>query len=534
MACLLPHLTDDVFLQIPPELLVRIAHELSVGDLEALSLTSKRWHAAVRVAAPVPELHLPHCSKSQHIVTEARRLFPATTLVMSSSGAMQFRLWPVPALCNVLLYSTGHEVRFRRAIERYASMKTADMHNTLTDVKGIVATLSAAERNCDLVLHTKSRDLNARAAYRHDMMTLAPRISQLHAMEKAVDVLTMLHLVRLQSLALTVCRTAEDCSRLAEAIAQLPMLHALYLLCTSIPAAQQLSALLTNLTTNCASITTLGVALNVRMPFQLDIPASSLAGITALELSEAVALEGVPDSLTSLRLNIQAHDVAAQHTLARLQQSRTVALTLQRPVSLMLVPANLQSLTLVDPFDRQQIDQHEVSHALNRLTQLRKLQIGSCLTRIVVTELLLVSLPSLDTFGFRVHHLQGLHLKSLQSSENDPFWDQQPHVLFSSDDIPVSHTNCGEAKHRITNQPMYLQLPQLVARLGVSFGNLRVIQVCSSNTGQFASMGLNCSLLTTDHFPHLFGLTCKLRNCEIRLQNLSQRVYVVSKASSRH
>lgn len=64
---------------------------------------------------------------------------------------------------------------------------------------------------------------------------------------------------------------------------------------------------------------------------------------------------------------------------------------------------------------------------------------------------------------------------------------------------------------------MYLQLPQAVARLGASFGNLKVIHICASCPGQFGSIGLNCNLLTTDNFPNLFGLTCKLWNCDVRL-----------------
>ena len=59
-----------------------------------------------------------------------------------------------------------------------------------------------------------------------------------------------------------------------------------------------------------------------------------------------------------------------------------------------------------------------------------------------------------------------------------------------------------------------------------------------SNTGQFASIGLDCSLPVIDHcsFPtrshtdvHGFGLTCKLRNIDCCWQHVSQRVSVMSR-----
>lgn len=216
--------------------------------------------------------------------------------------------------------------------------------------------------------------------------------------------MSTLQLDKLRTLALTMCAKSEEVNSLAEAVAQLPMLRELYVLCTSIHAGPLVPGFLTDVTSrlsNRSSITTLGVTLNVHSPHLITIPASALAGITALELNEGVAVEGVLDSLASLRLNIQTHDdAAARHMLTHLQRSPAVALTMQQPVSQLLVPDNLQSLTLVEPFDRQQLDQQEVSNALRSLPQLRKLQIGNFLTNSIVNELLSVSLPSLVTFGF--------------------------------------------------------------------------------------------------------------------------------------
>lgn len=262
----------------------------------------------------------------------------------------------------------------------------------------------------------------------------------------------------------------------------------------------------------------MGVALEVDRRVELEIPAVTLAGITALELSEGVYVDEIPDSLACLRLNV-SNDGAAQQMLTRLQHSAMATLTLQNIVSLHLLPGNLQSLTLVDPFAKEQIDRHDVSNGLRCLTQLRELHIGNFLTTSVVTELLSVSLPLLVTFGFRVHHFTGLLTA--------PFWDQCPHVFYYSSDIPVVR------ELRFYNKkPMFLQLPQLVAKLGVSFDRLKVIQVFSFSVGRHATIGLNCNLLTTQHFPHLFGLTCKLWNSEVVLHNLAKEVYTVFKTSS--
>lgn len=377
-------------------------------------------------------------------------------------------------------------------------------------------------------MHVKSREMKRDEAYRHDLEILASRISELHADEKGLDVLSMLRLNSLHMLSVLMTTTLKQTKSLAEAITNLPMLQELYLCCTSIRGGPLLNLLLKELaqqTRDAATtgITTLGVALDVDRPFELEIPAVTLAGITVLELSEGVVLDKVPDSLASLRLNVEGA-AAAQLMLTQLQHSAMATLTLQHAVCPDLLPANLQSLTFVDPFAKSQIDRHEVSNALGCLTQLTELKIGNFLNIGVITELLMVSLPFLVTFGFCVHHL-----KSLQ---RDPFWDQCPHVLYRTNDLPVSCQNCCVTQDVVTTEPMFLQLPQLVANLGTSFGKLGVIQVCSLNLGQHAMIGLNCSLLTSEHFPHLFGLTCKLWNSDVVLLNLSREIYAVSKTTT--
>ena len=84
-------------------------------------------------------------------------------------------------------------------------------------------------------------------------------------------------------------------------------------------------------------------------PLSLRFQPLPWGAITALELSAGVLLDRLPNSLASMRLDIQS-DAAAQPMLT-LQQHSTVAMSnLQHAVSLLLVPANLQSLTLADPF----------------------------------------------------------------------------------------------------------------------------------------------------------------------------------------
>lgn len=531
---------DGVFLQIPPEVFTFIARKLATTDIEALSLTCKRWHAAVRGFVQITRLHLPHTANSNQMATEARRLFPAASIVISSSTT-QVKLWPGPVHCNILQYSTGQENKFRRGLVHpkgnlwfefsppsASSSTREELGKNLQEIKHAQASLSRFGVSCELVMYVKSRDLKREAFFKHDLEILAPRISQLHADEKGLDVLSMLQLNNLHTLSLTMSATPKQTKSLAEALANLPSLQELYLHCTSIRGAPLLPLLLTELAqqtrgTAAAGITTLGIALDVDRPFELEIPAVTLAGITALELTEGVVVDMIPDSLASLRLNIQ-NNAGAEPMLTQLQHSAILRLTLQHAVSLNLLPANLQSLTFVDPFVESQIDCHGVSNALGCLTQLRELKIGNFLTSSVVSELLLVSLPVLVTFGFRVHHLNRLY--------RDPFWDQCPHVLYRTNDRPVSLKNCCVAHGVFTTEPMFLQLPQIVANLGASFGKLRVIQVCSLNPGRHATIGLNCNLLTSDHFPHLFGLTCKLWNSDVVLHNLPRNIYAVSKASS--
>ena len=518
-ACLL--LVDRQFcLQIPPEVFALIARKLPSSDVEALSLTCKRWHAAVRDIAQVARLHLPHCANTQQLVAEARRLFPASTIVVTSNAA-QMKIWPVPAQCNFFHFSTecSTETRFRRASERtVGSTKGEKPSKSIKEIKQARAALSGFEINCDLGMHVKSRAFMRGNVYRDDVVAFGPSIRHLHADENGFDLVSRLQLNRLHMLALTLCPTPEETVSLAEALATLPLLEELYIHCTSVETRQHAPLLLTEMAskriTHCKGITTLGIALDIHEPLQLEVPAVTLAGITALELSKGLLVDKLPDTLKSLRLT----DVEGLQMLPQLQHANIRRLTLQHAVELRLVPSNLQSLTFVDPFAKEQIISHEVSDGLNSLTQLKELAIGNFLTKDVVTELLLVSLTSLVTFGFRVHHLGAM--------ESDPFWDQCPQLYYASSDKPVARTGLS------VSEPMFLQLPPLVSKLGASFGGLRSIQIYSFNVGPYASIGLNCSLLTTEHFPNLFGLTCKFWNSEVFLHNLSKGIYVVAKASS--
>lgn len=233
-------------------------------------------------------------------------------------------------------------------------------------------------------------------------------------------------------LALTMCRTSEQTVSLAKAIANLPCLEELYVHCTSVDTRQHVPLLLTEMIsqrdTQIKGITTLGIALDIHQPLQLVIPAVTLASITALELSKGVLVDRLPDTLGSLRLT----DVEGLQMLPQLQRSNMTRLTLQRAVNLLLVPGNLQSLTLLDPFAKEQILSHEVSEALSCMKQIGELTIGNFITTDVVLELLSVSLPFLVTFGFRVHHFSAM--------DNDLFWDQCPRPWYASSDKPVART----------------------------------------------------------------------------------------------
>ena len=515
-ACLLS--TDRTHcLQIPPEVFALIARKLPSLDLEALSLTCKRWRAAVRDVAQVARLRLPHSANSKQLVAEASRLFPASTIIITSNAA-QMKLWPVPACCNILHFSTEYstETRFRRASERIVGgTKTEKLSKSLTEIKQAKAALAVAI-SCDLGMRVKSRDLLRVTASRDDVVALSPSIRHLHADENGFAVVSRLQLNRLRMLAFTMCRTSEEALSLAAAIANMPCLEEVYVHCTSVDTRQHVPLLLTEMTsqrdTRSKGITTLGIALDIHEPLGLEIPAVTLAGVTALELSKGVLVDRLPNTLGSLRLT----DVEGLQMLAQLQHSNMTRLTLQHAVGLHLVPGNLQSLTLVNPFSKEQIINHEVSAGLECLRQLRELMIGNFITEDVVAELLLVSLPFLVTFGFRVHHFSAV--------QSDPCWDQSSHIFYSSSDKPV-------ARNGLVAEPMFLRLPTLVSALGASFGELRIIQVYSFNTGPYASIGLNCTLLTTEHFPNLFGLTCKFWNSEVVLHNVSKGVYVVAKAS---
>ena len=139
--------------------------------------------------------------------------------------------------------------------------------------------------------------------------------------------------------------------------------------------------------------------------------------------------------------------------LTQLQHSAMATLTLQHAICLDLLPVLLQSLTFVDPFAKRQIVQHEVSNALGCLIQLRELKIGNFLPSDIVSELLLISLSFLVTFGFRVHHLNSLY--------SNPFWDQRQHVLYRSNDLPLSRDNCCVTHGVFTTESMFFSCLRL-------------------------------------------------------------------------
>ena len=182
-------------MQVPIDVLERIASLLPATDVQAFRLTCKQWHGCIRADGCI---YLPHCSSAASMAAELRRLCPTTSIVLNT-GITELQLWPAPAECDTLSFSCkpGEQHKWSSAwfLKKMNQEKVSKSKKDLQEVRFMQALLSLAgsQARCELVLQISPRNIG-NADYRDDVIALSPTIAQLQATQSVTQVLTDLHL----------------------------------------------------------------------------------------------------------------------------------------------------------------------------------------------------------------------------------------------------------------------------------------------------------------------------------------------------
>ena len=275
------------------------------------------------------------------------------------------------------------------------------------------------------------------------------------------------------------------------------------------------------------------------------LPSALLLHLTALEMGLHVTIDHAPAKLCCMRFEDLQSSPAEYSDLFRQMEKLSVPVSIvldfSSPALVMMLPSNLQQLSLMQPFREGQLSeegQHEMHASFRRLPDLQVLRIGNFLNDIAVKIVSGLSLPCVHTFGFRMLH--GLNVFDIKHVVNDEPADTCVKDTKNEWVPVVSCSFSSPWPYKVLLRPsaiigqLHTVLPML-QQLEVDFEWKRIFDFRRPTLiAEYPKVMLDCSNLNQKVFPLLRGITCRLQNGDLQLANLSASCYAVIKANNVH
>lgn len=359
------------------------------------------------------------------------------------------------------------------------------------------------------------------------LAALAPNIVHLRVLDSLPQCLRNLPpLTALRTLEFCILNNYKQVALLQTAVSTLPRLEALHIFSNTIHSTENLGSFLQVLSA-CSNITSLQVVTDTH---SASIPSDWLYNIKHLSLGHLVCFDRPPPQLQQLYLQRLQHDFYIHvRMLAQLQHMMLVpSLEIEAcsPAALLHLPSTLVSLTLHEPFTQADIlDKGEVANqgkadlhqVFGRLPALKVLGIGNYLSNFAVNLFQDMYLPSVHTFGFRVHPL-GTHGLA----------DQAEHTWMDNPDGLILY------RDGITSGNMVLTGPSNLSIFQQALPNVQLLQIWFFSHTDYQRAMLHSSFLR--QLSRLRGLTCICSNTLLTLEegHLPPKCYAIFKGPAVH
>ena len=373
------------------------------------------------------------------------------------------------------------------------------------------------------------------------MQALAPSIVHLRVLESLIECTThVFPLSNLRTLAFQLHnQPGMDLVQLAiQSLAALETLH----IFTSTANATAMIASVLEVMPSIPKVTSLRIVTGSN---RVCLPSALLLHLTALEMGLHVTIDHVPARLCCMRLeDLQSSPAEYSEMFKQMEKLSvpvSIVLDFFSPALLMMLPSNLQQLSLLQPFQAGQLSedgQHEMRAIFSRLPDLEVLRIGNFLNDIAVKVLSGLSLLGVHTFGFRMlHDLNVFDIKRIVNDEpadtyiKDTTDEWVPNVSLS---FLSQWPNKALLRPSVIVAQLRTVLPML-QQLEVDFEWKRAFNYRRpTQIADHPKVFLDCSNLNQKVFPLLRGIACRLQNGDLQLANLPASCYAVIKANSVH
>lgn len=284
-------------------------------------------------------------------------------------------------------------------------------------------------------------------------------------------------------------------------------LEALHIFSNTLRTTENMGSFLQVLST-CTKVTSLRVVTGGHIA---SISSDQLPYIKQLSLGHSVHFDRPPAQLQHLHLERVQHDLDIHFCMLKQLELTGLGSSLEveafSPAALLHLPSTLVSLTLHEIFKQDDVlDRGEVPHhdkaalhqVFERLPYLQVLSIGNYLSNFTITLFQDMRMPSVHTFGIRIHPLG-----------TPGFSDQAGHTMVDNNNGIVRYRDGMINGNMILNGPANLQLLQQ------ALPNVQLLKVSFMSDTDHKAALFKVGFLR--QLPKLRGITCFCQNTSLTL-----------------